>query len=77
LQVGTGLLGLGGNYTAWRRLPGSGSSKSKTWQDFLLEAEAWRTSAKAKYGYADGMIAMALSRQQILRRLTGLEGAVL
>jgi hypothetical protein len=24
LQVGTGLLGLGGNYTTWRRLPGSG-----------------------------------------------------
>jgi hypothetical protein len=23
LQVGTGLLGLGGNYTTWRRLPGS------------------------------------------------------
>jgi hypothetical protein len=27
LQVGTGLLGLGGNYTTWQRLPGIGSNK--------------------------------------------------
>jgi hypothetical protein len=40
LQVGTGLLGLGGNYTAWRRLSGGGLHKSTTWQDFLPEAEA-------------------------------------
>jgi uncharacterized protein RhaS with RHS repeats len=74
LQVVGSLLGLGGNYTTWRRLPAGGAPNTpKTWQDFLPEAQARLAASRAKYG--DGAIAMAISRKQALNRIEGLINA--
>jgi hypothetical protein len=47
----------------------------KTWQDFLPEAKAQQAAAKTKYAYADGLVAMAISRKQALKRIEGLINA--
>jgi len=70
LQVVGSLLGLGGNYATWRRLPAGGAAP-RTWQDFLPEAQMRLQATKAKYGNVEAQM-MAMSRKDALKRLNGL-----
>jgi RHS repeat-associated protein len=82
LQVVGSLLGLGGNYTTWRRLPPGGAPATQTGGSRTLQALqeldtqqlAWAERLAAREASVQ---AMALSRRQALSRLEGLERAVL
>jgi hypothetical protein len=49
LQVGTGLLGLGGNYTTWQRLPGSITATSRLGTLRWIGPNAWESSGGLRY----------------------------